>query len=151
MTFQFLPNYFKKIGIFIFVVAGIPSMKKGFTDGYNAASGISRPETFEVFSVFGLTITEPVYNMASIIGVAGLLLYFFSREKLMDEFLVRLRLESIQITFILTALFLFLMLFFEHNRRISAVGLIEYQVVLFLIINTVRKFRVLAGDGVKDE
>lgn len=151
MTLQFLPNYFKKIGILIFVVAGIPSMKKGYTEGYNQARGISSPEGFEVFSVFGLTITEPVYNMASIIGVVGLLLYLFSREKLMDEFLVRLRLESIQITFILTALFLFLMLFFEHDRRISAVGLIEYQVVLFLIINTVRKLWLLPGSGVQDE
>ena len=151
MTFQFLPNYFKKIGIFIFVVAGIPAMKKGYTEGSNAAKGITSPEVFEAFSVFGLTITEPVYNMASIIGVVGLLLYFFSREKLMDEFLVRLRLESIQITFILTALFLFLMLFFEHNRRVSAVGLIEYQVVLFLVINTIRKRWLLPGSEVKDE
>jgi hypothetical protein len=43
------------------------------------------------------------------------------------------------------------MLFFEHSRRVSAVGLIEYQVVLFLVINTIRKRWFLPGSEVKDE
>lgn len=139
MSVQFLPNYFKKVGILLFIVAGIPAMKKGFIEGRNAADGIPAPESFEVFSLFGYIITEPIYNLFSLLGVAGLLIYFFSKEKLMDEYLVRLRLESVQLTFILTAIFLFVWLFFDHNRSISAVGLIEYQVVIFLVINKAKK------------
>lgn len=139
MTFQFLPNYFKKIGLFIFVAAGIPAMKKGFVEGYNAAKGVSTPEAFQAFNFFSITITEPVYNSLAIIGVAGLLMYVFSKDKVMDEFLVRLRLEAVQLTFIISALFIFAVLIFKVRWTVSAMGVIEYQVVLFLIINKIKK------------
>lgn len=145
MTFQFLPNYFRKIGIFIFVVAGIPAMKKGYIEGYNAASGMQNPETFEAFRVFGLLITEQVYHTLSIIGVLGLLMYLFSKEKLMDEYLVRLRLESVQITFIMTALFVFGALLINREWTVSAIGLIEYQLVLFIIVSSIKKLKNRPG------
>ncbi len=147
MTFQFLPNFFKKIGLFIFVVAGIPAMKRGFTEGWNAAEGIPAPETFQAFSVFGFTITEPVYDLCAIIGVAGLLMYLFSKDRIMDEFLVRLRLEAVQLTFIISALFIFAVLIFKVRWTVSAMGVIEYQVVLFLIINKVKKLMNRPEDG----
>ncbi|HBX65604.1 MAG: hypothetical protein CL670_14175 [Balneola sp.] len=146
MTFQFLPNVFKKIGLFIFVAAGIPAMKRGFIDGWNASEGISAPETFEAFTVFGVMITEPIYNLMSIIGVIGLLIYLFSKDRMMDEFLTKLRLEAVQLTFILTALFMFVMMVFNSSFKVSALGLIEYQLVLFLIINKAKKLWSLPGE-----
>ena len=146
MTFQFLPNVFKKIGLFIFVAAGIPAMKRGFIDGWNASEGISAPETFEAFTVFGVMITEPIYNLMSIIGVIGLLIYLFSKDRMMDEFLTKLRLEAVQLTFILTALFMFVMMVFNSSFKVSALGLIEYQLVLFLIINKAKKMWSLPGE-----
>jgi hypothetical protein len=151
MSFQFLPNYFKKIGLLIFVVAGIPSMKKGFVDGWNASDGIPAPETFEAFTLVGMTITEPFYNILSVIGVVGLFIYLFSKEKLMDEFLTKLRLEAVQLTFIITALFMFFMMIFNSGFKVSALGLIEYQVVLFLIINKAKKLWSLPGEGALNE
>lgn len=151
MTFQFLPNFFKKIGLFIFIAAGIPAMKKGFVEGWNAAEGIPASETFQAFSVFGFTITEPIYNLLAIIGVAGLLMYVFSKDKVMDEFLVRLRLEAVQLTFIISALFIFAVLIFKVRWTVSAMEVIEYQVVLFLIINKVKKLMAGPGDGVGHE
>jgi hypothetical protein len=151
MTFQFLPNVFKKIGLFIFVAAGIPAMKRGFVEGWNASEGIPAPETFHAFSVLGMTVTEPIYNLLAIIGVSGLLLYVFSKDKVMDEFLIRLRLEAVQLTFIISALFIFTVLIFEVRWSVSAMGVIEYQVVLFLVINKAKKLWSLPGEGAADE
>lgn len=147
MTYQFLPNFFKKIGLLVFVVAGIPSMKKGFVEGYNDAQGIATPDAFLAFNFFSITITEPIYNSLAIIGVAGLLMYLFSKDRLMDEFLVRLRLEAVQLTFIISALFIFAVLIFKVSWTVSAMGVIEYQVVLFLIINKVKKLITRPEDG----
>ncbi|WP_428236327.1 hypothetical protein [Gracilimonas sp.] len=147
MTFQFLPNYFKKVGLLIFVVAGIPSMKKGFVEGYKDAQGIATSDAFQAFNLFSITITEPIYNSLAIIGVAGLLMYLFSKDRVMDEFLVRLRLEAVQLTFIISALFIFTVLIFKSHWKVSAIGVIEYQVVLFLIINKVKKVMARPEDG----
>ena len=121
-------------------------MKRGFIDGWNASEGISAPETFEAFTVFGVMITEPIYNLMSIIGVIGLLIYLFSKDRMMDEFLTKLRLEAVQLTFILTALFMFVMMVFNSSFKVSALGLIEYQLVLFLIINKAKKLWSLPGE-----
>jgi len=126
-------------------------MKIGFIDGWNASEGIAAPETFEAFTVFGVMITEPIYNLMSIIGVIGLLIYLFSKDKMMDEFLTKLRLEAVQLTFILTALFMFAMMLFNSSFKVSALGLIEYQLVLFLVINKAKKLWSLPGEGVMDE
>lgn len=143
MNFQFLPNYFKKIGLFIFIAAGIPSMKRGFLDGWNAAQGITTSESFQAFTIFGQTITEPIYNIFAIVGVSGLLMYIFAQDKAMDEFIMRLRLEAVHLTFILSALFIFAVLIFEVRWTVSAMGVIEYQVILFLIINKIKKLSAL--------
>jgi hypothetical protein len=147
MNFQFLPNYFKKIGLFIFIAAGIPSMKRGFLDGWNAAKGIPTPESYHAFTIFGQTITEPIYNLFAIVGVIGLLFYVFAKDKAMDEFIMRLRLEAVHLTFIISALFIFSVLIFEVRWTVSAMGVIEYQVILFLIINKIKKLSVLPGEG----
>jgi hypothetical protein len=65
---------------------------------------------------------------------------------MMDEFLTKLRLEAVQLTFILTALFMFVMMVFNSSFKVSALGLIEYQLVLFLIINKAKKLWSLPGE-----
>ncbi|MGN8225941.1 hypothetical protein [Gracilimonas sp. BCB1] len=146
MTFQFLPNFFKKIGLFIFVATGIPAFKKGYTEGRNAARGIENPDVYEVFTFWGFRITEPIYNILAVIGIFGLLLYLFSKDKKMDEFLTRIRFEALQVTFVLSALIIFLFLVFEPAMTINAQLLLEGQVILFLIINKAKKQWALPGD-----
>tara|TARA_R100000908_G_scaffold45503_4_gene21769 strand:- start:60613 stop:61095 length:483 start_codon:yes stop_codon:yes gene_type:complete len=151
MSFQFLPNYFKKVGLFIFIVSGIPSFSKGLVDGRNAADGIPTPEAFEAFTFLGIHFTESLYDTLVFVGIIGLFLYLFSKDKIMDEFLLRIRHEAIQLTFLATVVFVFLMLIINPNWRIGGMALIEYQVVLFLIINKAKKFWSSPGKGAENE
>ena len=139
MTFQVLPNYFKKIGITIFVLAAFPSFRKGYIDGYNAAKGVSSPESFQEFTFLGLQITEQYYSMLAVIGLLGLLLYVLSKDKVTDEFMRKMRLESIRATFFISVIIIFLTIVINPDASINGQLVLEGQMLLFLIINKVKK------------
>ena len=143
MTFQVLPNYFKKIGITIFVLAAFPSFRKGYIDGYNAARGISSSGNFQEFTFLGLQITEQYYSILAVIGLLGLLLYVLSRDKVMDkvmdEFMRKMRLESIRATFFISVIVIFLAIVINPDVSINGQLVLEGQMLLFLIINKVKK------------
>ena len=140
MTFRLLPNYCKKIGLGLFLLTVWPNFISGFIEGYNqsANSGeMSQPaeQTFLGITVF----SEGFFELFSILSVVGLIIYALSKDKVFDEFLMKLRMEAMHLTFFLSVVLVLALLLFDLKSSISALYLIELQVLIFLIANKVKK------------
>ena len=127
MNFQILPNWCKKLGLAIFIIAALLTAGDSFMDGFNNV-----PEgTHHYFKdLYGPILFHLLY----ILPVFGLLIYLFSKEKIEDDLIKLLRLQSYQITiisFILSALVIYL---FSHQIDISLEITLELFMMVYLIV-----------------
>ncbi len=117
MNTQILPNWFKKVGLVLFIVGSIIGGGDDFIRGWNSVD--DNYETLEkssqdskgLITVFvGGESTTHIFYVLSFIGM---LIYILAKEKVEDDYINKLRLESFQLTSIitlLTAIFLFAIL-----------------------------------------
>ena len=103
----YLPYYCKKIGIALVIVAFILSiianindLCNGFMDGWNASqSTIKEAADFNIISTdSGKTLTW----ISLFLSFSGFLLYMFSKEKIEDEFIQKLRFMSLAKSLLIT-------------------------------------------------
>lgn len=136
MNFQLLPNWYKKLGIALFIIASILTAGDSFMDGfYNVPEG-----THHFFKdLYGPTLFHFLY----ILPVLGLLIYLFSREKVEDDFIKLLRLQSYQITITSFILIAFVLYLFSHEINISLEITLELFMMLYLIVFYIKKRLIL--------
>ena len=130
MKNQFLPNYFKWIGLLMFIVGGVPDFIRGWNEGYGegACNGCDEADIPFIFS-------EQTAFILSVISLLGMIIYSVSREKIEDEFTKVLRWESITLTFVLTVvLMLITLLIYKKSDIFTAYNVLEIQLYLYLII-----------------
>ena len=134
MKFYLLPNYFKKIGLLLFLVGsfliGIDGFLEGFFDG-------SEYEDFK--PDFKLIWSEGWTLFWNLCSIAGVLIYALSREKKEDEWHKVLRLETGWITFVICLGLLFVCYAIMGEIDLSINIVISLPVILFLIIFFFRK------------
>lgn len=130
--FRFLPYYFKWIGLSLFVLAGLPSWVRSFLIGFTGGASLDDPVVFTLPDFYSSQIFM-------IVSYLGLLIYALSKDKVFDEFLVRLRLESLYLVFFGTLIFILVRMIIGGDWEMSASYLFEAQVIFYLIINKVRK------------
>jgi len=141
MTLQLLPNYFKKIGLSLFLITMLPNFFRGFWEGFQGHPQGYYESILAKYSILGIPLNEQFFSTLGILSVLGLIIYALSKDKVFDEFLLQLRLESIHLSFFVSVLIIFVMLFFEPNSEISALFVVELQVLIFLITNKIKKVR----------
>jgi hypothetical protein len=137
MKIKMLPNWCKKLGFFLFLIGFVisfttTSAKNSFYEGYYEAysntatpaeSSNSKPVFIEKwFGDIGLHIIE-------VLIIVGLLIYMLSREKIEDDYINKLRLESYQLTSISSLLISIVLYIFLGNLKLS----LEYFITLFLM------------------
>ena len=132
MTFQLLPHLFKKIGLILFLLAGLPAWSVAFMKGFAAGSG------FETSNLDFLPSLLTSHSF-TIISYAGLLMYALSKDKVFDELMIKLRLESLYLVFFGTLVFIFIRILIGGDWEMSASYLFEAQVIFYLVINKIRK------------
>lgn len=138
MKIQLLPYGFRRIGIILFVLFAIPSGIQGFEAGFVAAgtnpgSELMIPKFYSTLGIMDLLI------YSDLISIAGLFVFIISKDKVFDEFLLKLRYESIQITFLVSLFVIMLVILLKKNWSIDASYVLEMQMIGFLIIYKVRK------------
>ena len=104
MKIQILPNWFKKVGLIMFFVGSIIGGGDDFYDGLTGAPYNSEVGKFSMF------LGENLIHIFYILSFIGLLIYMLSKEKVEDEYIDKLRLESFQLTSMITlviAIFMF--------------------------------------------
>ncbi|WKV10951.1 hypothetical protein [Marivirga harenae] len=78
-----------------------------------------------------------------IIGFTGVLIYALAKDKVFDEYMIKLRLESMYIVFFGTLIYILLRIFLSSDWQMSASFLFEAQVLVFLLVNKVRKYIII--------
>ena len=130
MKHQFLPHYFKYIGLTLYLIVGFLPSTQAFINGF-----YGRPEETQTLGI-PLIFFSHIFE---ILKLSGILLYALAKDKVFDEFMVKIRLESMYIVFFITLVFIFIRFIIDQNWHMSASYLLEAQVVLFLVLNKIRK------------
>jgi len=129
MKTQILPNWCKKLGIALFIIfsfiSGGDDFINGFYDGFNGLP--SNPNSSD--SVLFLNyFNESVLHLFSIISMLGVLIYILSKEKVEDDYIQKLRLDSFQLTAIIGLVASILLYSFSKNIKLT----LDYYIFLFI-------------------
>lgn len=124
MKIKMLPNWCKKLGVSIFLLGFIVSGYKGFMDGMTgyAVNG-------DKFDNFERLFSDPMLHLFDIIAILGMVIYMFSKEKIEDDYINKLRLESYQLTALIGLGITIILYTFSNNIKLS----LDYFINLFLM------------------
>lgn len=121
MKTQILPNWCKKLGLVVFLSGSIPMFILGYMDGIEE-------------SMIDLYVRYPYARYAEFLELIGILIYFLSKEKIEDDYIQKLRLESYQITVILGLSLLLLLSVFFENTNVNSKNVVEFFLIVFLLV-----------------
>ncbi|TXD50167.1 MULTISPECIES: hypothetical protein [unclassified Polaribacter] len=92
MKIKMLPNWCKKLGFVLFISFFAISGYQDFMHGFTGTIKSTKYNYFE--NIFSIS----VLHLFEIISLLGMLIYMFSKEKIEDDYINKLRLESFQLT-----------------------------------------------------
>lgn len=144
MKTQILPNWCKKVGLLIFIIFSflgsgddfMDGLKSGYNDYSNNNHIINTRENTTTFSsYFGENLT----HFFEILGIIGILIYMISKEKIEDDYINKLRLESFQLTSIIGLLISILLYAFSKDLEVTLDYFIMLYLMFYLIIFFIKK------------
>ena len=144
MKIKMLPNWGKKMGLLLFfiglvVVFTAVSNRESFCEGYNSYdTSISEKQNLEPILIekwFG----ESTIHIFEVLTILGLLVYMLSKEKIEDDYINTLRLESYQLTSIIILVFALGLYDFSENLKLSLDAFATLFLMSYLIIFALKK------------
>ena len=127
MDFQILPNWGKRLGLFIFLISFLLVGGDSFMDGYKGApSG-----THHFVKDF---LGNSLYSFFDVLPLTGLLIYMFSKEKVEDDYIRLIRLQSYQATVITLLIIALVIYLFDIYYEVSLDMVLSLFMILFLVI-----------------
>lgn len=142
MKLKLLPNYFKKIGLSLFLLTFWTNFVKGFIDGLNDPGDPPSEyiEPLSEFTFLGINFfSEPFFEVMAVLSLLGLVIYALSKDKVFDELLQKLRLEALRLTFLLSVIFILIVQLLNEGLVLSGQFLMALQVIIFLFIYKIKK------------
>ncbi|AKA34904.1 hypothetical protein [Flagellimonas lutaonensis] len=127
MDFQILPNWFKKIGLMLFVIASLLTAGDSFMDGLRGTPSGTHHYLKDLYG-------ENLYSILYILPTLGLLIYMFSKEKIEDDYIKLIRLKSYQITITIFLLIAFVVHIFDPSIKFKVEVVLSLFMCLFLLI-----------------
>jgi hypothetical protein len=136
MKWKMLPNWCKKLGFLLFIfgfiaTSSIGSFREGFNEGYNAYN----PKKIEVNIASDDELQTPEASengnsnhIYDVVLILGMIIYLFSREKIEDDYINKLRLESYQFTAIMGLVVTIVFYAFSKDLELT----LDYFLILFL-------------------
>jgi len=141
MNVQILPNWFKKISFIIFLVTYIISGGDDFIDGFNGTrytenknSNIEASHKF-----YDMTGGDNTIHWLKIVSILALITYMLSKEKVEDDYISILRLESYQLAFLIITIVAFVFYLFKVNTLYGIFDSVTLFIWLYLIIFSFKK------------
>ncbi|UMB59510.1 hypothetical protein MHL31_10510 [Lutibacter sp. A80] len=140
MKLQILPNWCKKLGLTVFIVfsfiAAGDDFVNGFCDGYNSFQPIDEKianKEHVVSQIEHITTFKDFFGAKTLryldaLSILGILMYMLSKEKVEDDYINQLRLESYQLTAIVGILISIVLYAFSEEIKLT----IDYFVTLFM-------------------
>jgi len=152
----YLPYYFRRIGIvFVFVavilscIANVNDFLEGWHSGSSRALQRDRtyvkeePVDYHVISdELGKTLTWVSLSFS----FAGFLLYMFSKEKVEDEFIERLRYMSLAKSLLITWVITSALLIIHGELQLEGFYILQFQLFLYVVIyNYYKKWKFMVA------
>ena len=142
MNIQILPNWSKKIGVIIFfigsIIGGSNDFRSGFLDGYNHSNpDYVKPELKPMF--FERLFGETGLHIFEILGIIGMIIYILSKEKIEDDYINKLRLESFQVTSLIMLVSAIILYAVSENLKLSLDYFVTLYLMFYLIIFFIKK------------
>jgi len=153
----YLPYGYKKTGVIIVIVAiavsfiaGINDFEKGLMGySYDYSNSGVYTDSGSTYSNYKEIISPELSNtlnwVGSILAFGGFLLYIFSKEKIEDEFLQKLRAMSLEKSLIFTWLVVFVFLIIKRNIDFEAFYILQIQLFSYVLIYHFYKSKFLAN------
>ena len=139
MKTQIFPNWCKKLGLTLFIVfsfiSGFDDFIEGFNSGFNYGKDLHIANTNVFKSYFG----ENLLHYFSVISIIGMLIYMLSKEKIEDDYISKLRLESYQLTAIIGLIISLLLYAFSKDLKFALENFISLFMYFYLITFFIKK------------
>ncbi|CAI8212502.1 MAG: Uncharacterised protein [Formosa sp. Hel1_33_131] len=127
MKIQMLPNWCKKLGLILFIVASTLNGSLNFINNSINKYGISGINTSELGeqSNNGLLGLLNAFSGGALsygidfFAIVAILIYMISKEKVEDDYINKLRLESFQLTFIIGLITTIVIYILHKNLKLT--------------------------------
>ena len=141
MNFQILPNRFKKVGLILFIVFSALASKDSIVRGFNAGYNYNRtiPETVKSDSLVHVTESTITQHYLSVISIIGIIIYLMSKEKIEDDYINKLRLESYQLTALISLFAALILFIFSSQLKFYLDDFITMFLFVYLITFYIKK------------
>ncbi len=129
MKLQILPNWCKKLGLGMFIIFSFISSGDSAINGYNNGYNYNTTEnTIEHATTFNDFFGAKILRYIDAISIFGILMYMLSKEKIEDDYINQLRLESYQLTAIIGIIISILLYAFAESIKLTP----DYFITLFM-------------------
>ena len=122
MKIKMLPNWGKKLGFLIFITCFFISDYSDFMDGLTGQSSNS--------GKYEDLVGKQLSHVLEILSILGLIIYMFSKEKIEDDYINKLRLKSFQLTSFIGLALTIIAYAISEEIRLT----LDYFIILFLWI-----------------
>ena len=128
-------NWGKNLGFLVFIISILITStfienRKSFLERYNAGL-VLESEILNLEPILFERVLGPEsLHFFSILIIIGLIIYMFSREKVEDDYIDKLRLESFQLTSLIGLAVLIILYIVFKTLKLE----LDYFVLIFLII-----------------
>ena len=142
MNIQILPNWFKKVALIVFAISYIIVGFDSFLDGVNDAHANQQYDYNEVPESQLMTDFvggKTVINYLSIISLLSIIAYILSKEKVEDDYINILRLESFQLSFVIIIFVGIVFILFDKNELFGLFDSVTLFLWLYLSIFFMKK------------
>lgn len=137
MSFQVLPNWCKKLGVIVFVFFSFLEGRDAFFEGFLGVpeKSLQSQGVFSFRAFFG----EDLMLVFSVASLLGMIMYMFSKEKIEDDFINKLRLESYQLTALLIIIVSLIFYVSNFGTAVELGTFISLFLFVYLLIFAVKK------------
>ena len=122
MKIKMLPNWGKKLGFLVFITCFFISGYSDFVDGLTGQSSNS--------GKYADLVGKQLSHVLEILSILGLIIYMFSKEKIEDDYINKLRLKSFQLTSFIGLALTIIAYSISEEIRLT----LDYFIILFLWI-----------------
>jgi len=149
----YLPYCCKKTGVIIVFfaivvsfIAGINDFEKGVVDGYNSGQSLDSVNTHMTYKqIISSDLSNTLNLVGSVLSFGGFLLYIYSKEKIEDELLQKLRAMSLEKSLIFTWFAAFVFLIIKGNIDFEAFYILQVQLFSYVLIYHYYKAKFLVN------
>jgi len=140
MKIQILPNWFKKVGLIMFIVFSFLGSGDASLEGYNSGYYYNKdiPENVKT-DLFSSYFEETLIHSFNIIAIIGMIIYIMSKEKIEDDYINKLRLESYQLTALISLFAALILFIFSSQLKFYLDDFITMFLFIYLITFFIKK------------